>query len=139
MFSDGQSLWLIPWFADSDGICSGATKKTFGTKKAEQIGIKRTKICRKCAKKLMPIWRKFRGILSESYCHFVGFSIGNIFFLCCFNLALLVAFTPVTVAAARIVTWVWLPCVGAAAVRVTIYAPTKFIIVALDLKFKTQA
>ena len=73
----------------------------------------------------MPIWRKFRGILSKNYRDFVGFSIGNICFLCCFNLALLVAFTPVTVAAARIVTWVWLPCVGAAAVRVTIYAPTK--------------
>ena len=73
----------------------------------------------------MPIWRKFCGILSKNYRHFVGFSIGNIFFLCCFNLALLVAFTPVTVAAARIVTWVWWPCVGAAAVRVTIYARTK--------------
>ena len=63
----------------------------------------------------------------------------EIYFLCCFNLALLVAFTPVTVAAARIVTWVWLPCVGAAAVRVTIYALPKFIILVLDLKFKTQA
>ena len=48
MFSYGQ----LPWFSDSDGICSGATKKTFGTKKAEQIGIKGTKNCRKLAKKV---------------------------------------------------------------------------------------
>ena len=52
MCSDGQSPRLIPWFADSDGICSGATKKTFGTQKAQQMGTKRTKICRELAKKV---------------------------------------------------------------------------------------
>ena len=125
MCSYGQSPWLIPWFADSDGICSGATKKTFGTKKAEQIGIKRTSICRKVTKKVDANLAKISRNSVEKLSSFRWFSIGNIFFLCCFNLALLVAFTPVTVAAARIVTWVWLPCVGAAAVRVTICARTK--------------
>ena len=85
MCSDGQSPWLIPWFADSDGICSGATKKTFGTKKAEQIGIKRTKNCRKFAKKVDANLAKISRNSVEKLSWFRWFSYREYLFLVLFQ------------------------------------------------------